>query len=483
MEMYLINSAGCLAILLLFYKLLLENETMHQFKRFYLLGSLFVSMLIPFITFTTYTDAIPQSLQQISNTSVLISEGTAANAINWSVILWVIYGLGVLLFSIKFIRNLTALILRIKHNPKLRNRDFTTILLQERVLPHTFFNFLFFNKEAFIKKQIPKEVIVHEEAHAKQLHSLDVLIVELLQIVFWFNPLIYFAKSAIKLNHEFLADQSVICKGVETSLYQRTLLVFSSNTEASNLANAFNYSSIKKRFTVMKTHTSKRTIWSKGLLLLPLLAILLFSFSTTEVIERDTSYTNAEDLETPHYKNAIIQDIATKQMVKEYNELAKRFNSSPKDKRNISRNELERMVYIYDKMSEEQREGSEKFPEIMVPKNAPAPPMPTMEIDLVGAVPPPPPPTAVSGGQRMEIEVIEMDGESGLMPPPPPPVPTEHMKELAAKGAIFYFEGKEISGKEAIRITKELKSINIQVREINSEKPIVKLSKEPITVD
>ncbi|HSM63738.1 MAG TPA: M56 family metallopeptidase, partial [Gillisia sp.] len=407
METYLINSAGCLAILLLFYKLLLENETMHQFKRFYLLGSLFASMLIPLITFTTYSEVIPQSLQQISNPSVLISEGTVTNAINWSVILWMIYGLGVLIFSIKFIRNLTALILRIKHTPKLRNRDFTTILLQERVVPHTFFSFLFFNKEAFINKQIPKEVIVHEEAHAKQFHSLDVLIVELLQIVFWFNPLIYFAKTAIKLNHEFLADQSVICKGVETSLYQRTLLAFSSNAEASNLANAFNYSSIKKRFTVMKTHTSKRTIWSKGLLLLPLLAILLFSFSTTEIIEKDASYSNAEDLETLNYKNSLIQEIATKKMVKEYNELAKKYNTLPKNARTISREELGRMVYIFDRMSKEQRNSSEEFPEIVIPKNAPPPPMPTMENDLRGIVPPPPPPNSAPGAPQMEIE---MDG-------------------------------------------------------------------------
>lgn len=230
----------------------------------------------------------------------------------------------------------------------------------------------------------------------------------------------------------------------------------------------------------MKTHTSKRTIWSKGLLLLPLLAILLFSFSTTEVIERDASYTNAEDLDTPHYKNSIIQDIATKQMVKEYNELAKRFNSLPKDKRNISRNELERMVYIFDRMSKEQRDSSEKFPEIIVPKNAPAPPMPFPAEDIHGIVPPPPPPSAAPEATQMEIE---MERNSELMPPPPPPVPAEHMKELAEKGAVFFFEGKEISGKEAIKITKEIKSINIQVREINSEKPIVKLSKDPITVD
>ncbi|RKS55121.1 beta-lactamase regulating signal transducer with metallopeptidase domain [Gillisia mitskevichiae] len=482
METYLLNSAACLAILLLFYKLLLEKETMHLFKRFYLLGSLFAAILIPYITFTSYVEVSPTSIIPISEGSLMVSESISSSSFNWTALLWIIYGLGVVIFSIKFFRNLAALFVRIKQNPKLKNKGFINVLLNDNIVPHTFFSYLFFNKDKFNKNQIPQEVIVHEEAHAKQLHSLDILFVEILQIVFWFNPLIYLAKNAIQLNHEFLADQSVIKNGIETSIYQRTLLAFSSNAQSSKLANAFNYSSIKKRFTVMKTHTSKRTIWSKGLLLLPLLAVLLFSFSTSEVIERDASFANSENLK-PHYKNSLIQDIATKKMVKEYNALAKKYNSLPKEKRTISRNELERMVFIFDRMNKEQRDNSEKFPEIIVPKNAPAPPMPIPADDLHGVVPPPPPPNAATPAPQVEIEMFEMDGDSELLPPPPPPVPSVHMKELAEQGAIFYFEGKEITGKEAIKITRESKSINIQVRDIKSKKPIVKLSKDPIVVE
>jgi len=370
-----------------------------------------------------------------------------------------------------------SLILRIKQNPKLKNKGFINVLLKDNIAPHTFFSYLFFNSEKYLNKQIPQEVIVHEEAHARQLHSLDILLIEFLQILFWFNPLIYLAKNAIKLNHEFLADQSVIKEGIETSLYQRTLLAFSSDAPSSNLANAINYSSIKKRFTVMKTQTSKRTIWSKGLLLLPLLAVLLFSFSTTETIERDASFANSENLETPHYKNSLIQDIATKKMVKEYNALAKKYNSLPKDKRAISRNELERMVFIFDRMNKEQRDSSEEFPEIIVPKNAPAPPMPIPSEDLHGVVPPPPPP---STAPRVEIEMFETDGDSELMPPPPPPVPSEHMQQLADEGAEFYLEGKRITAEEAIQIVKSKKLLTIDVRKLDEETTVVKLTKEGV---
>lgn len=423
MEMYLLNSAACLAILLLFYKLLLENETMHQFKRFYLLGSVFIAFVIPFITFTTYVEVTPDSLQQFSGSSILISETDTSSIINWNLILWGIYGIGVLIFTIKFLSNLISLIRRIQQNPKLKIKSFINVLLSDILTPHTFFNYLFFNKEEFINKQIPSEVIAHEEAHARQLHSLDVLLMEILQIVLWFNPLIYLLKDAIKLNHEFLADQAVIKNGIEASNYQKILLAFSSNAQSSKLANAFNYSStrltvfgktfsfekfgqVKKRFKIMKTNTSRRTIWSKGLLLLPLLALLLYSFSTSKVIEREMSNTYSESLETPISDKIIFQDIATKKMVNEYNKLAKKYNALPKEERSISREELGRMVYIFDRMNKKQRDGAEKFPEIVIPENAPAPPMPTANESLEGIVPPPPPPVTPEVGNPAPVEMV-----------------------------------------------------------------------------
>jgi len=116
-----------------------------------------------------------------------------------------------------------------------------------------------------------------------------------MQILFWFNPLIYFIKHSIKLNHEFLADNAVLKQGIASSTYQNTLLAFSSNAAEPKLANAINYSSIKKRFTVMKTHTSKQAFWLRNLILLPLLAILIYSFSEKRVIEKPHGYQMVDD--------------------------------------------------------------------------------------------------------------------------------------------------------------------------------------------
>ena len=204
MEFYILKSGICLAIFYGFYKLVLEKESFHVFKRTYLLGSTVLAFIIPLITFTEYIEVIPQE------NPLFIPEFTIRNniienePINYTpYILWSIYSLGVLLFSLKFFKNLIELIIKVRRNPKFKNHSFINVLLQDPVIPHTFFNYIFLNKQKFETHQIPKEVLLHEQTHAKQKHSLDVLFIEILQIMLWFNPFIYFIKQSIKLNHEF----------------------------------------------------------------------------------------------------------------------------------------------------------------------------------------------------------------------------------------------------------------------------------------
>src|SRR5690606_25657910 len=106
--------------------------------------------------------------------------------------------------------------------------------------------------------------------------------------VFWFHPLIYFIKKDIKLNHEFLADQAVIKQGFSAKTYQNLLLEYASQP-ANSLISSINYSSIKKRLTIMKTHTSKTAIWLRSLILLPLVALLVYGFSERKEVVKDNS--------------------------------------------------------------------------------------------------------------------------------------------------------------------------------------------------
>ncbi|SDM53922.1 M56 family metallopeptidase [Kriegella aquimaris] len=307
MILHLLKSSLCLAVFLLFYQIFLEKENIHHFKRYYLLGSLLLALGIPFITFTEYVTAPAAIFQPISfevESAVTINQETSYPY--WPVLLWTIYGLGFLVFAFKFIKNLWRIRQNIRIHTKIKINEFIHVLLQKAVIPHTFFWYIFLNKQQFEANQIPEEVIVHEKTHAEQWHSLDVLVIELLQVLLWFNPLVYWAKYHIKLNHEFLADQAVLASNTDTKSYQKILLSFTEHHHQS-LANAIIYSSnssirlslfgksftfgrnplgqVKKRFKVMKTHTSKKSVLFRSLLLLPLLSFVVFGFSETKLVE------------------------------------------------------------------------------------------------------------------------------------------------------------------------------------------------------
>lgn len=319
MPIYILKSTLCLCILLAFYKIGLESLSNHKFKRFYLLSILPLAIGIPLITFTTYVEpALDFGTYNPNN--FIIPSSIPAEVITeeksfWNYlpnILWSIYGIGVAIFLSKFCVNLYAIFSKIKRHQKIKNHAFINVLIKQLQVPHTFFYYIFLNKKAYNNHQIPNEVLLHEQTHAKQLHSIDILLIELFQIVFWFNPFIIIYKKSIKLNHEFLADAEVLHQGVSKTNYQNILLAYSSYATQQHLANAINYSSIKKRFTVMKTQSSKKSIWIRSLLLLPLLAILLFSFTNQEEViikEEDQTYSNTSqeknsDTKSIYYKNA-----------------------------------------------------------------------------------------------------------------------------------------------------------------------------------
>ncbi|WP_029034126.1 M56 family metallopeptidase [Salinimicrobium terrae] len=564
MEMYLLKSAACLAILMVFYKFLLEKENMHVFKRWYLLAAVLVSFIIPWITFTSHMEPVPGNSALIFQPEIAGATSSVEETSILSYLLWSLYGIGFLFFGIKFILNLNIILLRIKRNPRIRCGRTTNVLLQENLAPHTFWNYIFLNKVKYEKQEIPKEVFQHEQAHAKQKHSADILIMELLQIIFWFHPLLYIVKKAIKLNHEFLADRAVLKEGIIPAHYQKTLLAFSSSAFDSSLVNPINYQSIKKRITVMKTNTSKEMIWARSLVLLPLLAAVLYSFSdrktetlqtTTIASENPVSKTVEisvdekgiihvegkqmtlneirESLKPEQYTNYAIntspaapeeimkelmeivlqarvqgsvtvcsfgedstkgnnvlnemftinevQEKASPEMVAEYNKWAKHYNKN--ENALVEVEVWERMNYIYSIMTREQRKGSEEFPTlnpnyiitIVEDKDSgknravrestgevpppPPPPVPPLTKDGDVPLPPPPPPA-----ENISIPA----------PPPPPPSPVEAVKNWIEEGAEFYYNGKAVSGAEALKFVQENngKNLSVKVERRNSGKTV-----------
>jgi bla regulator protein BlaR1 len=489
MELYILKASACLLILFSFYKFFLEKESIHTFKRFYLLGSLVVAIIIPWITFISYIE-IPETFSNafvIENAGVNASE-TEITTNYLSTVLWTLYGIGAAIFSYRFFRNLTNLIIKIRRNPKLKLSRITNVLLSTAVTPHTFFSYIFLNKQRFEANQIPTEVLLHEKTHAIQKHSIDVLFIEFVQVVFWFNPLVYMLKHAMKLNHEFLADQAVINNGITPTYYQNLLLEFSSNPTP-QLANSINYSSIKKRITVMKTETSRQSTLLRTLVLLPLLALLIFGFSSREIIQKEapnpTLISNSEQaspkqiiaynkmasfwnqrftetnkrivpltelnkLETIYRSMSSEQKIeaqpfpkcdpqkqegqekATKEQVGEYNKLARKYNTMDKENMFIRKNDVERLKYLYDLMSAKQRKNAESFPNLPPPPKTPKTPKTPKPVKVIKGVndmdpnvPPKPPKAPKAPKVAKSVKVVKGVSSLDVNVPPPPPVVSE----------------------------------------------------------
>ncbi len=492
MELYIIKWAACLGILFLFYKIFLENTSLHGFKRYYLLGSLIAAFIIPSITFTEYvivTEPIaPVLASEMNATIIYTSEDQVTNTSYWSTILWSIYALGVLFFGMRFGRNLYGILRKIRRNPKTKELNIFHVLLNIPTTPHTFFSYIFLNRKKYEAREIPEEVMLHERTHAREKHSIDVLLIELIQIVFWFNPFVYGFKHSIKLNHEFLADRAVLNKGVSTVDYQKILLAFSSTAGTPQLANSINYSSnrlnqlfsriafgqVKKRFTVMKNQTSSRSIWLRTLILLPLVALLVYGFSSTQIVEKKATDTSEETIKaTPNelitynelaksyneefakpdskrivkLKDLRIMEViygkmsnaqkanaqpfpecippppqedqdkkgsskakATPKQIKEYNRIAKKYNEMPRSNMRIDGKEIARMRELYDIMTLDQRKNAEPYPSIPPPPPPPPPVKKKGSEPKIADVPPPPPPP----GEPNEFKLKEV-------PPPPPP--------------------------------------------------------------
>lgn len=290
---YLLKSACCLAFLLIFYHLFLEREKMHQFNRFYLLGSVLFSFIAPLIIIYIQVPAeiieVPITYNEpvVLNSDFIIEEETPINY--WNLALGFSAVISALL-SIRFIVNLLKIARKISANTQLKIDNAVLVLVEDAISPHTFWNYIFINKDEYKSHKIEDELFTHELTHVTQKHTFDVLLIEVLKIVFWFNPLFYFLKKSIQLNHEFIADEKVINSFKNISEYQYLLLNKAAWNNDYYLASNLNYSLTKKRLVMMTTKTSKVNNWLKKLAVIPLLMGSIYVFA-----ERVETYENTSD--------------------------------------------------------------------------------------------------------------------------------------------------------------------------------------------
>lgn len=329
MSDFLIKSTITLLVLLAVYYLFLEKEKIHIFNRFYLLFSLVFSMVIPFITIEVIQE-IAQPTVNPGNIQILQGNAVILEETNYLAIgLWSFYGLVTLVLTIRFFSNIIKISSKMKSNTPIAYKNAKLILVPEKTLPHTFLNSIFINETEYNNRQIEAELYTHELTHVTQKHTLDILFIEILKTIFWFNPIFIFYKKAIQLNHEFLADEKVVKSYNNVPFYQSLLLSKANENQTFYLASNLNYLITKKRLLMMTKTTSKTKALLKKAMLMPIVATLLFLLCTKVVaqetnVKKETTPKKSENLIKTYYDKTTFKIKDEKGKVaseKKYNEL------------------------------------------------------------------------------------------------------------------------------------------------------------------
>jgi bla regulator protein blaR1 len=281
---FLLKSGVCMFIFWAIYKLILENEKIHHYNRFYLIFSLFLSLIIPFIDFEVESTLIQNTIIKApipTNYSIekqlIIQPQPLENQHSFTQFLIGFWVLGSVIFLIKFLKSIYQILQKIKQNQQINYQNSTLVLMNEGILPCTFLNYIFIRKDEF--ENIENELLQHELCHAQQLHTLDVIFIEILQMILWFNPLVYLYKKAIKLNHEFLADDAVNQRNLDIPFYQKLLLEKTVSNSLKLTSNS-TFQLTKQRLMMMTKNTSAMKANIKIALTIAITALIGFGFSS-----------------------------------------------------------------------------------------------------------------------------------------------------------------------------------------------------------
>lgn len=297
--MYFIKSSVSLFVFYIVYKAFLSRETYFQLNRKYLLVTMILSVVMPFLNFPAYPVEKSQNMIFILDT-ITISQSqlqqTDLITFNFINILKYVWITGILIFTIRLFLKLFLLLKLIKRFGIIIMNGSYVVYTDEDYPPFSFFNLIFLNKN--MDQNDIEKVVAHEQIHIMQLHSLDILLTELLFIFQWFNPFVLLYKKSLRETHEFLADHAVISEGYDKIGYQQLILSMSFNVRISDLTNNFNASQIKRRIIMMTKMKSGFTAKVKFFLIVPIIVcvVALFACNNNEKTieqEQDTA-TEAE---------------------------------------------------------------------------------------------------------------------------------------------------------------------------------------------
>ena len=286
---YLLEANLYLALFYLAYCLFLKRDTHYRLKRIYLIFTCIISFILPVlqvsalrpvkpaepISTVAYTSLPVQNIKVIPSDSPILAP-TAAPIIKHDFTLqdglWYAYLAGAIVLLLSFFVNLYSLIRLMYNNRSIKEGKHRVIYLSGTSTAFSFFNYLFIGTDT----NGADTIIRHELVHIRQKHSMDILFLEVLKIINWFNPFIYLLQNSLKTVHEYIADEQTAAYETDALAYSSFLVMNAYGTDGLPITNSFfNYNLLKKRIIMLNQQRSGNLARLKYLVAIPICAALL----------------------------------------------------------------------------------------------------------------------------------------------------------------------------------------------------------------
>ena len=291
MAIYLIKINVALMLLYGFYRLTVSRDTFFGLRRLTLWLIYAVALMVPALNLEYWVRDTP-TMASMANVYAdtfypVVVVKAQASGITWMDMLLGIYWVGVAVLSLRLVWQLFSIIRLVVISRKQEVEGITVHLLKGEGSPFSFFRWVFMYPSTLEGKQL-HEVMVHECTHVSGLHSLDTLFSELFSIACWFNPFAWLMKQEVRMNLEYLADESVLSDGNARKSYQYHLLglAYRQPKDSTKIANNFNLLPLKKRIKMMNKRRTSEIGKAKYLLFAPLAGALLM-VSNIESVARE----------------------------------------------------------------------------------------------------------------------------------------------------------------------------------------------------
>ncbi len=294
---YIVKSAVSLAVFYSFYWVFLRKDTHFVLNRVILISSLILAFILPLINLNIDQPepVIPTLNINFDEPVGAVSAISPAEKAGWSTweFITLIYLAGAAFVLLRLVYQSIYMQALSRLSKSEKQSDFTLVYMKKDIIPFSYFNKIFIPESVSAENGL-QSIIDHEKSHLRQMHFVDLFLVEVITIIQWFNPFAWLYERSVKEVHEYLADRSVLSRGYNQGNYQALLVNQAMGGPVFTIANQFNQSLIKKRIVMMTKMKSPRLAQLKSFLLLPVIAIILMAYNQPEKAVEVLSSLNPE---------------------------------------------------------------------------------------------------------------------------------------------------------------------------------------------